>query len=42
LLDLADALCRSTFGAGDFAATIRDAYTQAGQPYAFHQEFGRG
>ncbi|HET8523834.1 MAG TPA: hypothetical protein VFL82_11385 [Thermomicrobiales bacterium] len=42
LLDLSDALCRSSFGAGDFAATLRDAYAQAGQPYAFHQEFSRG
>jgi hypothetical protein len=42
LLDLSDALCRATFGAGDFAATLRDAYAQAGQPYAFHQEFSRG
>jgi hypothetical protein len=42
LLDLADALCRATFGAGDFAATLRDAYAHAGQPYAFHQEFSRG
>jgi hypothetical protein len=42
LLDLSDALCRTTFGAGDFAATLRDAYAHAGQPYAFHQEFSRG
>ncbi|MGH2532300.1 MAG: hypothetical protein ACRDJW_08315 [Thermomicrobiales bacterium] len=41
LLDLADTLCRTTFGAGDFTAMLRDAYAVAGQPYAFHEEFGR-
>jgi hypothetical protein len=41
LLDLADAICRATFGATDFAATLRDTYAVAGKPYAFHQEFGR-
>jgi hypothetical protein len=41
LLDLADAICRSTFGAGDFTAMLRDAYAVAGQPYAFHEEYGR-
>jgi hypothetical protein len=41
LLDLADALCRASFGAPDFAATLRDAYAVAGRPYEFNQEFGR-
>jgi hypothetical protein len=41
LLDLADLLCRNAFGAGDFTATLRDTYAIAGQPYAFHEEFGR-
>lgn len=41
LLDLADTLCRSTFGAGDFTASLRDAYAVAGLPYAFHEEYGR-
>jgi hypothetical protein len=42
LLDLAGEICRTSFGSGDFIATLRDAYTGAGQPYAFHQEFGLG
>lgn len=41
LLDLADTLCRSAFGAPDLAATLRDAYAVAGKPYQVHQEFGR-
>jgi hypothetical protein len=40
LLDLASELCRSSFGQTDFVATLQDAYTAVGQPYAFHQEFG--
>jgi hypothetical protein len=42
LLDLAGEICRTSFGQGDFVATLQDAYTGAGQPYAFHQEFGSG
>jgi hypothetical protein len=42
LLDLASEICRTSFGAGDFVAAVQDAYTSAGQPYAFHQEFGPG
>ena len=41
LLDLADTLCRSAFGATDLAATVQDAYAVAGKPYQFHQEIGR-
>lgn len=33
LLDLADAVCRTTFGAGEFAESVRLAYAQAGEPY---------
>ncbi len=40
LLDLAGEICRTSFGAGDFVATLRDAYAGAGQPYDFHQEYG--
>jgi hypothetical protein len=42
LLDLASELCRTSFGQGDFVSTLQDAYTSAGQPYGFHQEFGSG
>jgi hypothetical protein len=41
LLDLAGELCRQGFGSEDFEATVRDAYTMAGQPYAYHQDFAR-
>jgi hypothetical protein len=41
LLDLADTICRVSFGAADLSATLRDAYAVAGKPYQFHQEFGR-
>jgi hypothetical protein len=39
LLDLAREICQTSFGNSDFVATLKDAYTSAGQPYAFHQEF---
>jgi hypothetical protein len=42
LLDLAGEICRTSFGQSDFVATLQDAYAAAGQPYAFHQEFGSG
>lgn len=42
LLDLAAEICRTSFGQGDFIATLQDAYTTAGQPYEFHQEFSPG
>lgn len=37
LLDLADAVCRTTFGAGDFTESVRQAFVHAGQPYAFFE-----
>jgi hypothetical protein len=42
LLDLAGEICQTSFGPTDFVATVQDAYISAGQPYAFHQEFGPG
>ena len=35
LIDLADTVCRTTFGAGDFMDSVRLAYTEAGQPYRY-------
>jgi hypothetical protein len=40
LLELADAVCRATFGAGDFTESVRQAYAGAGQTNAFHEEHG--
>lgn len=40
LLELADAVCRATFGAGDFTESVRQAYAGAGQVNAFHEEHG--
>ena len=40
LLELADAVCRATFGAGDFTETVRQAYAGAGQTNAFYEEHG--
>ena len=40
LLELADAVCRATFGAGDFSESVRQAYAGAGQPNAFQEEHG--
>ena len=35
LIDLADTVCRTTFGAGDFKDSVRLAYTDAGHPYRY-------
>ncbi len=40
LLELADAVCRATFGAGDFTESVRQAYAGAGQTNAFYEEHG--
>lgn len=40
LLELADAVCRATFGAGEFSESVRQAYAGAGQPNAFQEEHG--
>ncbi len=40
LLELADAVCRATFGAGDFTESVRQAYAGTGQTNAFYEEHG--
>jgi hypothetical protein len=35
LIDLADAVCRSTFGLDTFSAAIREAYVEAGVPFRY-------
>ena len=35
LIDLADRMCRTTFGADDFVTTVQQAYSHAGQPYQY-------
>jgi hypothetical protein len=35
LIDLADTVCRTTFGAGSFTALVRMAYANAGQPFRY-------
>lgn len=35
LIDLADRLCRATFGADDFLASVRLAYSDTGNPYSY-------
>jgi hypothetical protein len=35
LIDLADTVCRTTFGAGEFMDSVRLSYTDAGQPYRY-------
>ena len=35
LIDLADTVCRTTFGAGEFVDSVRLAYADAGQPYRY-------
>lgn len=35
LIDLADTVCRTTFGAGEFLDSVRLAYTDAGRPYEY-------
>jgi hypothetical protein len=35
LLDLADTVCRTTFGTGDFRASVHVAYADAGQPFRY-------
>lgn len=38
LLDLADTICRSTFGVETFNSTIRSAYAQQGNPFRYFAE----
>lgn len=38
LIDLADTLCATTFGADTFAASTQMAYAEAGQPYRYQAE----
>ena len=38
LIDLADGLCTSTFGADTFAVTTEMAYSEAGAPFRFMAE----
>ncbi len=38
LLDLADIVCRATFGADAFVPSVQLAYTEAGQPFRFLAE----
>lgn len=38
LLDLADTVCRATFGADTFVPSVQLAYTEAGQPFRFLPE----
>jgi hypothetical protein len=38
LIDVADATCKSAFGAAGFVALIQDAYTQAGMPLKYFSE----
>lgn len=38
LIDIADRLCQSTFGAGDFTSSVQQAYAQTGQPYRYLSE----
>lgn len=38
LIDIADHLCRSTFGQGDFISTVQQAYTETGNPTRFLSE----
>jgi hypothetical protein len=35
LIDLADTVCRTTFGAGDFLDSVRLAYTDTGHPFRY-------
>jgi len=35
LIDLADKMCQTTFGADDFVTTVHQAYAHAGQPYQY-------
>lgn len=35
LIDLADMICRSTFGAGTFQSMIQQAYAEAGEPFRY-------
>src|SRR5262249_37075892 len=35
LIDLADAVCRTTFGGGAFLSVLESAYAEAGAPYAY-------
>lgn len=35
LIDISDAVCRSTFGADAFADAVRVAYAEAGEPYRY-------
>jgi hypothetical protein len=38
LIDLADAVCRTTFGGGAFLSVLESAYAEAGAPYAYMPE----
>jgi hypothetical protein len=38
LIDLADTLCRTTFGPGDFNDSVQLAYLEAGEPYQYLSE----
>jgi hypothetical protein len=38
LIDLADTVCRSTFGAEAFNSTVRSAYAQHGNPFRYLAE----
>lgn len=38
LIDLADRLCRATFGSDDFLASVRLAYSGTGKPYSYMGE----